>query len=120
MGAVLSVIFLFYMGHEFLYITLLVNLDGSIIPKETRNTAVACYGCFDFIGAFIGQIFVTYVFTKRGMNALAPYMLVIEGISSTSLILMNVSLHIKRSKQTEEKIAQIMLNEDNIDNDKTN
>ena len=33
-----------------------------------HNTAVA-HGAFDFGGAVVGQIFVTYVFAKRGMIA---------------------------------------------------
>merc|ERR1712228_373717 len=106
MGVVLSVIFLFYMGHDFLYISLLINLQD-VTTNKARNTAVATYGCFDFIGAFIGQLFVTYVFANHGMNALAPFMFVVEAIGAFCLILMNVCLCKQRNinKKTEKLIA---------------
>eukprot|EP01084_Bolivina_argentea_P216042 366993_1 len=100
-------IFFFYMGHEFLYISLMVNID--IVPKKTHNTAVALYGCSDFTGAFIGQTFVTYVFAKHGMIAMAPVMLCVELISVTCLIAMTYILNKRKKKEIIKKIAAGML-----------
>lgn len=112
-GIILLCIFCFYMGHEFLYTALLVNLD--IVPKKQHSTAVAMYGVFDFMGAFIGQIFVTYIFTKDGMIAMAPYMLMVECISVTCLITMNIILckREQRKKRLFKQQDRIGINTDN-------
>lgn len=94
---VLLCLFCFYMGHEFLYISLMVNLD--IVPKKQHSTAVALYGVYDFTGAVIGQTFVTYVFAKRGMVAMAPYMLIVECISVSCLCAMNIILHKRKANK---------------------
>eukprot|EP01083_Nonionella_stella_P095609 268444_1 len=95
-GIILCVIFCFEMGHEFLYVSLFVNLH--LVPRKQHNTAVALYGCFDYFGGFIGQTFVTYVFNKNGMAAMAPYMLIVEGVSIMCLISRHTIMHKEQSK----------------------
>eukprot|EP00484_Ammonia_sp_Unknown_P001141 CAMPEP_0197022642 /NCGR_PEP_ID=MMETSP1384-20130603/3452_1 /TAXON_ID=29189 /ORGANISM="Ammonia sp." /LENGTH=628 /DNA_ID=CAMNT_0042450715 /DNA_START=42 /DNA_END=1928 /DNA_ORIENTATION=+ len=99
---VMFCIFLFYMGHEFLYVSSWVNLD--MIPKKQHSTAVALYGVADFLGAFFGQLFVTYMFTKDGMSVMAPIMLGIEAVSISCLLATRVISHI-RKKQKLQKLS---------------
>merc|ERR1712217_445821 len=96
-GCVLFIIFMFYAGHETLYIALMVSLE--FIPSKQYSTAVALFSVFDYMGGFVGQSFVTYVFEHRGISAMAPIMLCVEAVSISCLVAVGVIQHCRKRKK---------------------